>query len=111
MMKPEKRSKTLSGLVIICLLLIIIIVLACIYGTDLNCARKAAADEPTQTKSVGPAMVKYENIMGTKGMVKLGNTNAKAWMKTISFSSVPGKEMQAGVLKLESGAALMYTHW
>jgi len=109
-MKDDNRKKLLSGIVIILLLLIIIIVLAAVYGTDLNCTKKAA-EAAARKEAMGPPMTLFPNIMGTTGMVKLGHTNAKAWMKTVAYSLVPGKEMQGGVLKMEAGPALMYTHW
>ena len=46
-------------------------------------------------------------------MVKMKGTPAKAWMKTLveTNEKIPGKQMQAGVMRVDAGHALEYSHW
>jgi len=67
---------------------------------------------PTTARPGGPKMMKFPaiNEMKSEDMMKLENTDADAYVKTIAFSQVKGKEMQAGVMLVNPGPALEFTH-
>ena len=96
------------------LFMIIIIILASVYGGgDGNCDSFYAARDAEAAAAAlkaGPAMVHMPQIKDTT-LKKLENTNAKAYAKTIGYSTVGSKDMQATVLRLDAGPALMFTHW
>ena len=58
-----------------------------------------------------PKMMHFPSITKSRNMTRLKNTAARAWIKTIVFSTVPGKEMQGGLLKIDIGPSLQYTLW
>ena len=110
---PEVDKKLGVGIVITCFLGVIVIILACLYGEDINCHNfldERNAEKAIKDKKAGPAMVHFPQIKNTK-LTKLGDTPATAYMKTIGYSLVEGKEMHATVMRVDSGPALTYTHW
>lgn len=58
----------------------------------------------------GPAMVKFSQVKTMELPEVTNNQGAKAWMKTILHSNVPGKQMQAGVFQLDPGSPFTYTY-
>ena len=102
------------GVLSICFM-IIIIILASLYGRDdSNCDAFYKENDIVRAKAekvAGPAMVHYPQIQKNTNLTKLTHTKANAYMKTIGYSMAGSKDMQATVLRLDSGPALMYTHW
>jgi ethanolamine utilization protein EutQ (cupin superfamily) len=67
---------------------------------------------PSVARPGGPKMVRFPSInkMEQHEMVKLQHTDADAYVKTVGFSQVAGKEMHAGVMLVNPGPALDYVH-
>jgi len=116
----------IGGLVILSLV-IVVIVLAALYGDDYNCdaavgdaiaAANAAAAAASATAATtakpgpNPPMKRFVNIKDTAGFTRLKDTAAVAYVKTIAYSHADGKSMQGGVIKLERGNNnLVFRHW
>jgi len=104
----ENIVRVLLGLAIV-ILLVLVIVLASIYGTRLNCYKTDEENKNYKHAKI-PTMTHFPKIMDTALTPIASKNGAKAHMKTIAFSQVPGKEMRATVLRVDPGPALKFTH-
>jgi len=96
-------------------LVIVVTVLAALYNENYNCdltlkSEPIRATTTTAKPSVGRPMKIFPGIKRF-GYTKLEDTPAKAHVKTLVYSNVDGKSMQGGVLKIDKGTPLEYTHW
>jgi len=74
-------------------------------------AAGAATEAVSLAGAGGPAMVHFSQIVNKTELPKLaGAGGSKSYLKDVAFSKVPGKEMAAGLYRLNAGPALIYTY-